>query len=58
MSNRLSMEHSPYLLQYAENPMDWHPWGPEVFEAAKRFDKPIFFEHWLLHLPLVPCHGP
>ena len=39
MSNRLSMERSPYLLQHAENPVDWHPWGPEVFEEAKRTDK-------------------
>ncbi|MBD5083696.1 MAG: DUF255 domain-containing protein [Clostridiales bacterium] len=38
MSNRLSMEHSPYLLQHADNPVDWRPWGPEVFEEAKRSD--------------------
>ena len=42
MSNRLSMERSPYLLQHAENPVDWRPWGPEVFEEAKDSDKPIF----------------
>ena len=52
MSNRLSMEHSPYLLQHAENPVDWRPWGPEVFEEAKHSDKPIFLSvgystcHW------------
>jgi uncharacterized protein YyaL (SSP411 family) len=42
MSNRLSKEYSPYLLQHAENPVDWRPWGPEVFEEAKRTDKPVF----------------
>ena len=41
MSNRLSTERSPYLLQHAENPVDWRPWGPEVFEEAKRTDKPV-----------------
>ena len=51
MSNRLSMEHSPYLLQHAENPVDWRPWGPEVFEEAKRSDKPIF-----LSIGYSTCH--
>ena len=51
MSNRLSMEHSPYLLQHAENPVDWHPWGQEVFEEAKRTGKPIF-----LSIGYSTCH--
>lgn len=51
MSNRLSMEHSPYLLQHAQNPVDWRPWGPEVFEEAKRFDKPVF-----LSIGYSTCH--
>ena len=51
MSNRLSMEHSPYLLQHADNPVDWHPWGPEVFEEAKRTDKPVF-----LSIGYSTCH--
>ena len=51
MSNRLSMERSPYLLQHAENPVDWRPWGPEVFEEAKRTDKPIF-----LSIGYSTCH--
>ena len=55
MSNRLSMERSPYLLQHAENPVDWRPWGPEVFEQAA--GSPHLFEHRLLHLSLVPCDG-
>ena len=52
MSNRLSTEHSPYLLQHAENPVDWRPWNAEVFEEAKRMDKPVFLSvgystcHW------------
>ncbi len=40
--NRLIHEKSPYLLQHAHNPVDWHPWGPEAFDTAKRDDKPIF----------------
>ena len=31
MSNHLANERSPYLLQHAENPVDWYPWGPEAF---------------------------
>ncbi|TDJ77566.1 MAG: thioredoxin domain-containing protein, partial [Planctomycetota bacterium] len=50
--NRLIHEQSPYLLQHARNPVDWYPWGPEAFEAAKREDKPVFLSvgystcHW------------
>ena len=40
--NRLAKEKSPYLLQHADNPVDWYPWGDEAFEKAKREDKPIF----------------
>src|SRR5437763_4142705 len=40
--NRLANETSPYLLQHAHNPVDWYPWGPEAFEAARAQDKPIF----------------
>ena len=52
MSNRLKNEISPYLLQHAENPVDWFPWGDEAFEKAKSEDKPIFLSvgystcHW------------
>ena len=52
MPNRLALEASPYLLQHAENPVDWYPWGEEAFEAARREDKPIFLSvgystcHW------------
>ena len=51
MSNRLSMERSPYLLQHMDNPVDWYPWGSEVFEEAKHLDKPIF-----LSIGYSTCH--
>ncbi len=50
--NRLAREKSPYLLQHAHNPVDWHPWGEEAFAKARREDKPIFLSvgystcHW------------
>ncbi len=50
--NRLSSEKSPYLLQHADNPVNWYPWGAEAFAAARREDKPIFLSvgystcHW------------
>eukprot|EP00871_Galdieria_phlegrea_P001816 jgi/Galph1/2635/GphlegSOOS_G1315.1 len=50
--NRLATEKSPYLLQHANNPVDWYPWGEEAFEKAKRENKPIFLSvgystcHW------------
>ena len=34
MANKLAMETSPYLLQHAENPVDWFPWGEDAFEKA------------------------
>jgi uncharacterized protein YyaL (SSP411 family) len=40
--NRLIREKSPYLLQHAGNPVDWHPWGAEAFQRAVEEDKPIF----------------
>jgi uncharacterized protein YyaL (SSP411 family) len=51
MPNRLANETSPYLLQHAGNPVDWHPWGPEALERAKRDDKPI-----LLSIGYAACH--
>ncbi|MBD3672032.1 MAG: DUF255 domain-containing protein [Planctomycetaceae bacterium] len=41
-TNRLAEESSPYLLLHAHNPVDWYPWGPEAFAAAKEQNKPIF----------------
>jgi uncharacterized protein len=49
--NRLASEKSPYLLQHASNPVHWHPWGEEAFEAARRADKPIF-----LSIGYSTCH--
>ena len=51
MSNRLAKETSPYLLQHAENPVDWYAWGPEALEKAKEEDKPI-----LLSIGYAACH--
>ena len=41
-TNRLARASSPYLLLHAHNPVDWHPWSPEVFRRAKEEDKPVF----------------
>jgi hypothetical protein len=41
-TNRLAQEKSPYLLQHAADPVDWHPWGPEAFALAARENKPVF----------------
>jgi len=42
MPNRLAGQSSPYLLQHAHNPVDWHPWGSEAFALARERDVPIF----------------
>jgi uncharacterized protein len=49
--NRLANETSPYLLQHAENPVDWYPWGEEALERAQAEDKPI-----LLSIGYAACH--
>ena len=49
--NRLINEKSPYLLQHAENPVDWYPWGEEALARARREDKPIF-----LSIGYSTCH--
>jgi uncharacterized protein YyaL (SSP411 family) len=51
MANRLANEKSPYLLQHARNPVDWHPWSDEAFTTAAREDKPIF-----LSIGYSTCH--
>jgi uncharacterized protein YyaL (SSP411 family) len=51
MSNRLAAETSPYLLEHAENPVDWYPWGPEALEKARRENKPL-----LLSIGYSACH--
>jgi len=47
MSNHLIHSTSPYLLQHAENPVDWHPWDAKALEKARREDKPIFLSIFL-----------
>jgi uncharacterized protein len=49
--NRLAQETSPYLLQHAENPVDWQPWGDEALERARAEGKPL-----LVSIGYSACH--
>ncbi|MFI2202206.1 thioredoxin domain-containing protein [Streptomyces sp. NPDC020192] len=49
--NRLAHETSPYLLQHADNPVDWWPWSAEAFEEARKANKPV-----LLSVGYSSCH--
>jgi uncharacterized protein YyaL (SSP411 family) len=49
--NRLGSETSPYLLQHADNPVDWYPWGEEALTRAREADRPI-----LLSIGYAACH--
>ncbi|UCE28639.1 MAG: thioredoxin domain-containing protein [Candidatus Bathyarchaeota archaeon] len=49
--NRLAKEKSPYLLQHAQNPVDWYPWSEEAFMKAEKEDKPVF-----LSIGYSTCH--
>jgi uncharacterized protein YyaL (SSP411 family) len=51
VSNRLANETSPYLLQHAENPVDWYPWGDEALSRARAEQKPI-----LVSIGYAACH--
>ncbi|WP_320783888.1 thioredoxin domain-containing protein [Streptomyces sp. CRN 30] len=51
MANRLARETSPYLLQHADNPVDWWPWSDGAFEEARRRDVPV-----LLSVGYSSCH--
>ncbi|MFD1830592.1 thioredoxin domain-containing protein [Streptomyces desertarenae] len=51
MANRLAAQTSPYLLQHADNPVDWWPWSPEAFEEARRRNVPV-----LLSVGYSSCH--
>ena len=51
MANRLANELSPYLLQHADNPVDWYTWGDEAFERSRTEAKPIF-----LSIGYSTCH--
>lgn len=50
-ANHLKGQGSPYLIQHAENPVDWYPWCQEAFEKAEREDKPVF-----LSIGYSTCH--
>lgn len=50
-SNRLIDQNSPYLLQHADNPVEWYPWGQEALDQARSQDKPIF-----LSIGYAACH--
>src|SRR6202047_2541985 len=50
-TNLLIHEKSPYLLQHAHNPVDWHPWGNAAFDEARKRNKPIF-----LSIGYSTCH--
>ena len=51
MPNNLKNENSPYLLQHADNPVNWYPWSEKPFELAKKYDKPVF-----LSIGYSSCH--
>ncbi|MEA1953081.1 MAG: thioredoxin domain-containing protein [Campylobacterota bacterium] len=51
MSNHLKNEHSPYLQQHANNPVDWYPWGEKAFKKAEKEHKPLF-----LSIGYSSCH--
>ena len=51
MANRLAGETSAYLLQHAENPVDWYPWGPEAWALARETDRPV-----LVSIGYSSCH--
>ena len=51
MVNRLAKATSPYLLQHADNPVDWWPWCDEAFAEAKRRDVPV-----LISVGYAACH--
>src|SRR6185295_9301262 len=51
LPNRLSQETSPYLLQHAQNPVDWYAWSDEALQRARQEDKPI-----LLSIGYSACH--
>jgi uncharacterized protein YyaL (SSP411 family) len=51
MTNRLAQETSPYLLQHAENPVDWRPWGEEAFALARETGRPL-----LVSIGYSSCH--
>ena len=55
-ANLLRHETSPYLLQHADNPVHWRPWGPAALAEARETNADPAVDR-LCRLPLVPCHG-
>ena len=55
--NRLASATSPYLLQHADNPVDWWPWTEEAFAEARRRDVPVLISVGYCGLPLVSRDG-
>ena len=51
MPNHVVNENSPYLLQHADNPVNWYPWGEEALTKARTENKPIF-----LSIGYAACH--
>ena len=51
MPNHLNTQKSPYLLQHAENPVNWYPWRDDAFAEAKKQEKPVF-----LSIGYSTCH--
>jgi len=51
MANALARESSPYLLQHAENPVDWQPWSQQALDLARKLNRPI-----LLSIGYSACH--
>jgi uncharacterized protein len=51
MVNRLASATSPYLLQHADNPVDWWEWGEDAFDEARRRKVPV-----LLSVGYAACH--
>ncbi|MFM8430456.1 MAG: DUF255 domain-containing protein, partial [Holophagaceae bacterium] len=51
MPNRLNQSLSPYLIQHANNPVDWYPWSEEALVKARKENKPIF-----LSIGYSACH--
>src|SRR5690606_2099289 len=51
MANALAHETSPYLLQHADNPVDWLPWGEEALRRARELDRPL-----LVSIGCSSCH--
>ena len=50
-TNALIHETSPYLLQHAHNPVNWHPWGPQVLDLARKEHKLL-----LISIGYAACH--